>query len=793
MRARRGGWLPMRALYTRPLTLFAALFGLGAIFARDGRLPLALLASCGAFLVLAYGLARLGKRRCSALIVAAGLFLGAARMTQAVNAQPAVEDRFSLTVSGTVADSPFVDAQIDRLTCRLTDVRADGEALDYDIRLYLRGNESALREIAPGQIVTATAHLWAPDRAGNPGEFDFSAYLWRNGVAAYATAELADAQISGAPRGVAAMLHSARLKIGARIDELFPRSSQLVRALVLGDRGDMDEHLQESFDRAGVTHVLSISGLHITLLAMAMMSLLGLLLPRRWAFWLSLIVIVLYGVLVGMASSVLRAILMYAALGAGQALGRPTDTLTRLALAFLLLLAWNPLYVSDAGFVLSFSASAGMVCLSPVLSRVLRVDRLRPPRYSLRPTALLQRLGRYLASLLCATLAAQLATLPAVIAYYGELPLLATLGNLVVVPLILAGMYLAIAALPLSVLWLPLGGIVAAAGDIALHLGAQLTHLCAALPLNALALPAFPGWLTALYACAVLAISEFSRLQKRLRSWLLLALPALACVAALLPGPQGVQIVFLDAGQADAAVVLAEGAAYLVDAGLESTPADDYLTHLGLAPQAVFLSHPHTDHAGGLGEVLEVCPPETIYIPVGWYDVEADEGVDALLDRARAMGVAVVELAAGDTVRLSENVTATVLHPARGVSYAGDANAISMLLRIDYGQASALFTGDLEIREEPGPMPDVDVLKVPHHGSDNSSSLRLLYSASPSAAVISVGAGNAYGHPAEGLLRRLAGTGARILRTDRDGAVTARLFPDGSVEISTYFAAEEDS
>ena len=88
-------------------------------------------------------------------------------------------------------------------------------------------------------------------------------------------------------------------------------------------------------------------------------------------------------------------------------------------------------------------------------------------------------------------------------------------------------------------------------------------------------------------------------------------------------------------------------------------------------------------------------------------------------------------------------------------------------------------------------MPDVDVLKVPHHGSDNASSLRLLHSASPSAAVISVGAGNAYGHPAESLLGRLEGTGARVLRTDRDGAVTARLYEDGSVEISTYFTAED--
>ena len=163
------------------------------------------------------------------------------------------------------------------------------------------------------------------------------------------------------------------------------------------------------------------------------------------------------------------------------------------------------------------------------------------------------------------------------------------------------------------------------------------------------------------------------------------------------------------------------------------------------------------------------------------------------LKLAEAMGADVVMLAAGDVVALSENVSATVLYPARDVEASGDANAVSMLLRIDYGEAAALFTGDLEIGDEPGPMPDVDVLKVPHHGSTNSSSLMFLHSASPSAAIISVGRDNAYGHPAEALLKRLAGTDALVLRTDECGAVTAELFQDGTVAVSTYLTPEDEA
>ena len=330
-------------------------------------------------------------------------------------------------------------------------------------------------------------------------------------------------------------------------------------------------------------------------------------------------------------------------------------------------------------------------------------------------------------------------------------------------------------------------------GDIALLGSTQMTRLCAALPLNALALPPFPVWLAALFVAALVAVSPLTRLRRGWRYALLAVLPLLTCVAALLPGPQGLQIAFLDAGQADAAVVLAEGDAYLVDVGLEGSPVCDYLAHLGLAPRAVFLSHPHTDHAGGLVTLLDEYVPETIYIPAGWDAVEADEDVVDGLERAKALGANVVTLAAGDVVPLSENVSATVFYPPEDIDVSGDANAVSMLLRIDYGEASALFTGDLEMAEEPGPMPDVDVLKVPHHGSNNSSSLMLLHSASPSAAIISAGRNNPYGHPAQALLERLEGTGARVFRTDECGAITARLYEDGGVSISTYLLPEDEA
>ena len=238
---RRAPSLPLRVLYTRPLMLGALLFGLGALLARDGRLPLGVLLACAALPLPIWCFLRLRGRRCAALLAACALFFrrgahdGGHRHAPCAGrpvfrAHQRHRRGYALCRCG---DWPSHLPPEGRKHCRGT--------LGCDIRLYLRGDITLLRNIAPGQRIEATGHLWAPDAATNPGQFDFAGYLWRNGVAAYATAQLADATISGTPSGLEAWLHALRTAMGGRIDGLFPQSADMVRALVLGDRGDMEE------------------------------------------------------------------------------------------------------------------------------------------------------------------------------------------------------------------------------------------------------------------------------------------------------------------------------------------------------------------------------------------------------------------------------------------------------------------------------------------------------------------------------------------------------------------------
>ena len=159
-----------------------------------------------------------------------------------------------------------------------------------------------------------------------------------------------------------------------------------------------------------------------------------------------------------------------------------------------------------------------------------------------------------------------------------------------------------------------------------------------------------------------------------------------------------------------------------------------------------------------------------------------EEDSASALVAAREAGIPVVALSAGDEVRLSEGVTAAVLAPDLAAEESGaDANAISMVLEVRYGAAAALFTGDLPADCEPDSLPDIDLLKVAHHGSAGSTSSVFLAQTAPSVAVISVGEGNPYGHPAEETLERLESAGVAVFRTDWNGDIECVLDEDGSV------------
>lgn len=776
----------LRQVRARPLACFAVAFLLGLMLRRRFSTPT--LACVVALAALAgLGFALRNRRRVAAVLLLAGLAAGMARMGVALDSLRPIQTRYSVDMVGRVAAEPFTNPDTGRRIFRFELESAGGEPSDLCLRMYLRGEPEPLEAIACGQRLMLKGHIWAPDAVTNPYEFDFGAYLNRQGMDAYATAKIEDVAILDASEDLTTALVAVRRAVALRIDALFPRSAGMMRALVLGDRSLLGEEQRDALQRSGTAHLISISGLHVTLLAAILSLLLGLVMPRKFANLIAAALLIPYGALIGFTAPFVRALCTFAIFCCAPIAGLPSDGITRLCGVMLVWLLAKPLSLEDTGFALSYAASAGILLLMPPLRRLVGLESLGrrlPGIHGIRRALLHAAL--YAGDLVCASVAAQLATLPLVVASFGGQPLLSVPFNLVCVPLCMAGYVLGLLALLLSVISMPLAALLARAPDGLLAWLTLITRAGAGMKGGYARIGRYPFALIAAHWAIMLAASDLSRLRPRWRRPMPLGLLGVAALASLLVLAKAwpFTVVFLDAGQADCAVVQNHGRTWLIDVGDTYTPAADYLSANCLKLNGIVLSHPHEDHAGGLSDILDSFRPDAIYVPEGWYDVEAvAPAIIEGLEKAESLGIPVRQLRAGDALDLSSAARLEVYSPD-GAALPKEVNDMSMLALVRCEGQRVLFTGDLSQDGEPEVIPDADVLKVAHHGSNKGTSERLLDCVTPDIAVISVGENN-YGHPGEETLGRLAASGAKIYETRQCGAITLRRW-GGAWHIQTF-------
>lgn len=749
--------------------------------------PLALWIFLFLLILAAMLLSRRGPKWGVPLLLLAMLPAGALRFEAQWRALAPLPSQSDVELSGRISQTPVWNSDTERCICVLEDLTLNGVPSGGRLRLYLRGDVEQLQSVELGQCVSCVAHIWQAREATNPGQFNFSNYLRLNGLNGYATAKIEEAQLTPPKYRASDWPEQMRERLGARIDRLFPHNSAIARAFLLGDRSGLSREERENYSRSGVAHLLAISGMHVSVLAAAVSMLLGHFLRRSHAFAVTLALLLGYGALIGFPVALTRAILVFAILGFSPAVGRYSDTPTRLAAAMLACILVRPISILESSFILSYGACAGILLLSAPLTRLVHAEKYLQKRTKVSFKALFTTfLPQWILRSLIVTFAAQLAILPAVVHFFGAQPLWSFAVNLVAVPLAMAAYLLSIAGMLTG--FAP----VAHAGDLLFGLLTRCVQFFGSLPLASLRIARFPLWLTLLCAIACLLASDLSRLPEKLRRFL----PLTVLLAVFLSNfcaqltTRGCSAVFLDAGQADCAVLRTQGSVYLIDTGDSYTPAADYLSAMNYAVDGVFLSHPHADHAGGLAPILEVCTPGRIYLSPNWGNYEISDEITGALSLAHSRGSELVFLSAGDQLQLSDDTILQVLSPTEGFC-ANSANDDSLILRIRYGEAVALFCGDAPASIASGLAGDVDLLKLAHHGAADALTPALLEETSPSAAVISVGADNRYGHPAQVSLKLLEASGARIYRTDLCGAITCHIKRNGTLALRAQHHSED--
>lgn len=566
-----------------------------------------------------------------------------------------------------------------------------------------------------------------------------------------------------------------RTRVGEVIDTLYGSQASLAKALLVADETDISPEVRRAFADAGIIHMISVSGLHVAVLAEAIVLVLLIVgVNTRRAELMAVIAVGTFVLFVGAPSPAVRSATMFAALAFSRRLQRPTSPWTLLALGALLPLV-QPRVINEIGYHLSVVGMAGLIA-SGRLTRRLPLDRLPP---------IVGRLGRETV----ATIVASAVTAPIVAWHFGRVSLAAPITNLVAAPLF----GLAQPALFLSMALAPFGALarlIADGSSVILAGIVAVGRVGAAVPFSALDVqPSAPTAL--LMAVGVSGLMAACAARHWARPALLAGTALVAALWWPMARPRGsrVELHMIDVGQGDAVALRTPvGRWILVDAGDAWRDTDmgqrivaPYLRRRGGDIALMILSHPHADHIGGAASVLRRVPTRAILDGGFAHGSSVYEGV---LRVARTEGVTWRQGRAGDVIEV-DGVRLTVLSPDEGgLAAAGDANEASLVVMAEYRGVRVLLTGDAERDVEARMVERVrgglqaDILKVGHHGSATSSTPELLDALSARVALVSVGAGNRYGHPSPGVLEALRVRGAHVLRTDDAGSIVVSF--DGS-------------
>jgi competence protein ComEC len=730
-----------------------------------------------------------------------------------------------------------------RIDIESENIEADSETktVSEGVRLSIyqneRGNRDPMRLFSYGERVRFRTTLIAPRNYRNPGAFDYAAYLLDEGIVATASVKYEKVKTLAGFAGNRVEQCRARLhrSVIGKIHALWPEQmAGLMDAIVIGEETFVERPTRVDFQRSGTYHVLVVSGMNVSILAMfALWSLRRVGLGQVTASACAIALILAYAVLTKEGSPVWRAALMFAAYLCARLVYRDRAMLNALGAAALILLTADPRVLFGASFQMTFLCVALVAGVGvPALERTtqpysqglrnlnaLAYDRALPPKiaqFRLDVRLLLKRVEMILPGRVprIATLAGfrvsfgflELTLMSAILQlglavpmayYFHRATSVAMPANLFVIPFLQLLMPAAVCAIVVSYVSLTIAKIPAVIAGFALQGIAGTVKWLGGVRLADIRVPT-PSPSAVLFAAfAILVCAIFVRKKTSLALSGVALLASSALWVWFVPPHQDIrngvlEMTAIDVGQGDSILLITpQGRKLLVDAGglpfwthsqmdIGEDVVSPYLWSRGIAHiDAVALTHAHADHMGGIFAVISNFRPRELWLPEG---IPNDE-IEKLLAEAREYRVATIYHKAGD-VFLCGGTTIRVLAPGpqtRAGASDPHRNDESLVMKVAFETTSALLEADAEKPTEKFVStedPAADVLKVAHHGSVTSSAEDLLAAVRPRFAVISVGARNVYHHPRPEVLQRLQKAHVITYRTDTNGATT--FFLDGT-------------
>lgn len=679
----------------------------------------------------------------------------------------------TVEIFGRVIDIDYTTTERQKIIVQ-TDTITSGD-LKINDNLKIQAILDLDDKVKYNQIVVLEGDLQTFDFKRNPGGFDEKLYMNTRKIDYKMFAGLKSS--SKVINNFKLYIYEIHEKMNYVYDNLLPeKEASVLKAMLLGDKKNLDTSIKEIYRKAGISHILAISGLHISILSGLLWLLLNHLgFNKRVNSLIVLIILVLYCIFTGSSVSTVRSVTMIGIVLFGAIIYREADIYTSIGTAALTLLIYQPLYLFDAGFQLSFGAVSGIIILSPILERIHHIPKKIKP---------------YLMS----SLAASIVTYPIVAFHFNTISLVGIVINIFVLPFaaLLVGFGL-------------LSGIVGLISITAGKFMCGIVYFILVLYENICEIggnTAFSEMITGepniililFYYSMILIISFYYYNLKaerlRLKKYIFIVGTSFLIITSIIIfKPKELELVYLDVNQGDSIVIhTKDNKNLLIDGGgnirkeigepnTGSQIVAPYLKYKGITSlDCVFVSHPDADHILGIIELIDYIKIKQIVVSP---NIENNKLFIALKKKSDEHSIPIVQMSKGDTINFKNNLSIQCLYPYKDISIGDDWNNGSLVFHMKYGSRTFMFSGDIEKEAEfyitnNYRRLNSDILKSAHHGSKTSSTKDFLDIVNPTAVIISSGRNNSYGHPHKEVIDRYKAFNTKIYNTATDGAVIVK-------------------
>lgn len=680
-----------------------------------------------------------------------------------------VEEKMNITgkVSKVVEKADYIQLYLKspKVICGENMLESKGLVINYS------GNE----EIIYGDVIECQGCVKMYEKSGNPGNFNTWEYYETMNIEGYVNAD--DVQIVEKNDF---FWNRWIFELKDRMKETYNRiavgeDAGLYVSLVLGDKSMLDVNIKELYQANGMAHILAISGLHISIIGIGLYKLLRkCLVPFPVCFLINLVLIISYGIMTGNSVSAVRAITMFVMSILADVIGRTYDIASALSFSASVLLLIYPKMIYNSGFLLSFLAVAGIVVIKPAIDCCIYGGDPEKRREKIKK---MNRFVRGLLDTLSASVSVNIAIMPVLLNSYYEIPLYSVIINIFVLPLMSLLMISTVSGGVIGMICLPAGAFFIGTAHYILVFYEWICKVFMQLPYSVVIVgkPSF-GAIVFYYltlAAVVFAVCRWGRVVA--------ALVLIPILSVIIRFESDFCMRMLDVGQGDSIHICSEGVHMLVDGGSTSERnvgqyrIIPYLKSQGVSTlEFMVVTHGDSDHINGLLEIFEDGQIKVSNLILPQIN-PTTEGYERIREAAYVAGTNVLYINAGNVFECGK-IRVKCLHPTANYRYESE-NDYSTVLLLTYEEFDILLTGDVEDRGENAMilskvLSDVEVLKVAHHGSKNSTDMEFLDAVKPEIALISCDENNSYGHPHKELLKRLEDAECKVLTTPEYGAIT---------------------